>query len=125
MEVSGVDHIIFWAVLRYIYGHSLNDVGWEKESINLIDAADRFGVTTLKIEAEVRHLKYCSKFTVDNAVDTLLYADSKQCALLKEGAMNFILDNAADILETDAFKNMLGTTNNPLVLQVVDTKRYL
>jgi hypothetical protein len=87
MEVSGADHIIFWAVLRYIYGHSLNDVGWEKESINLIDAADRFGVTTLKIEAEVRHLKYC-KFTVDNVVDTFLHADSKQCALLKEGAMN-------------------------------------
>mmetsp|Transcript_10998 Transcript_10998/g.24206 ORF Transcript_10998/g.24206 Transcript_10998/m.24206 type:complete len:295 (+) Transcript_10998:1599-2483(+) len=108
MVVSGVDHIIFGAVLRYIYGNSLNDVDWEKESKNLIDAADRFGVTTLKIEAEVRHLKYCSKFTVDNAVDTLLYADSKQCALLKEAATNFILENAVDVLKSDAFKSMPG-----------------
>eukprot|EP01082_Thalassiosira_pseudonana_P004701 g3973.t1 g3973 contig15:54904-55419(+) len=69
MVVSGVDRIIFGAVLRYVYGNSLDDVDWEKESKNLIDAADRFGVTTLKIEAEVRHLKYC-KFTVDNVVDT-------------------------------------------------------
>jgi hypothetical protein len=108
MVVSGVDHIIFGAVLRYIYGNSLNNVDWEKESKNLIDAADRFGVTTLKIEAEVRHLKYCSKFTVDNAVDTLLYADSKQCALLKEAVTNFILENAVDILKSDAFKSMPG-----------------
>jgi hypothetical protein len=108
MVVSGVDRIIFGAVLRYVYGNSLNDVDWEKESKNLIDAADRFGVTTLKIEAEVRHLKYCSKFTVDNAVDTLLYADSKQCALLKEAATNFILENAVDVLKSDAFKSMPG-----------------
>lgn len=52
MVVSGVDHIIFGAVLRYNYGNSLNDVDWEKESKNLIDAADRFVVTTLKIEVE-------------------------------------------------------------------------
>ncbi|EED91771.1 predicted protein [Thalassiosira pseudonana CCMP1335] len=108
MVVSGVDRIIFGAVLRYVYGNSLNNVDWEKESKNLIDAADRFGVTTLKIEAEVRHLKYCSKFTVDNAVDTFLYADSKQCALLKEAATNFILENAVDILKSDAFKSMPG-----------------
>jgi hypothetical protein len=46
------------------------------------------------------------------------------CSVERRG-YELILDNAADILETDAFKNMLGTTNNPLVLQVVDTKRYL
>jgi hypothetical protein len=53
----------------------------------IIEVADRFGVTSLKLEAETS-LVNTMTFSVENVKDLLIYADSKNCALLKEAAMD-------------------------------------
>jgi hypothetical protein len=45
----------------------------------IIDVADRYGVTSLKLEADVC-LVNATIFGVENLKDVLLYADSKNCA---------------------------------------------
>ena len=39
-------------------------------------------------------------------IDALLYADEKNCSLLKEAATNFILKNAKEVLATDSFEDI-------------------
>ena len=41
-------------------------------------------------------------------MDLLLYADSKNCALLKEAVIDFIVENKDDILQKVALKDVPG-----------------
>ena len=50
----------------------------------------------------MKHLK----IAVENVIDTLVYAEQKNCFLLKEAATNFILKNTQEVLESDAFGNI-------------------
>ncbi len=68
------------------------DVMFHSHANELIDAADKYGVVNLKLEAEVRFVE-ATTFTMDNVMDNLLYAESKNCALLKESVMDFIAEN--------------------------------
>ncbi len=58
-----------------------------------IDAADKYYIVNLKLEAE-EALVDSTSINLDNAMDMddLLYADSGNCALLKEAAMNYLAD---------------------------------
>ena len=45
---------------------------------------------------------------VENLMDHLLYAESKNCALLKEAAMDFMLENRAEVPEKVSFDDAPG-----------------
>ena len=57
----------------------------------IIDADDSFGVTSLKMEAEVC-LVNATTLSVEKVKDLLIYADSKNCALLKEAVMDYMFE---------------------------------
>jgi hypothetical protein len=81
----------------------------KSQTKEIIDAADRYGVSNLKLEAEA----YCvasTTFTVDNVLDHLFYADSKNCALLKEAAMDFIAKNKVEVIDKICFDDMVPGT---------------
>jgi hypothetical protein len=42
-------------------------------------------------------------FTIENEMEHLLYAESKNCALLKEAAMDFIIENKTKVIEKLSF----------------------
>mmetsp|Transcript_37874 Transcript_37874/g.81775 ORF Transcript_37874/g.81775 Transcript_37874/m.81775 type:complete len:400 (-) Transcript_37874:222-1421(-) len=100
--ISDVNPWVFRQMLYYIYGGNIAVVEWKKHAKDFIDAADRYGVKNLKIEAEAWHVKH-HKISVDNVIDTLLYADEKNCFLLKEAATIFLLTNAKELHELDTF----------------------
>mmetsp|Transcript_9735 Transcript_9735/g.21123 ORF Transcript_9735/g.21123 Transcript_9735/m.21123 type:complete len:119 (+) Transcript_9735:626-982(+) len=56
------------------------------------------------MEAEVEHVKLTT-FTVESAVDELLYADAMHLALLKETATDFIRESAREVLALASFKD--------------------
>lgn len=58
----------------------------------------------LKLEAEAC-LVETTVFSKEHVLDLLLYVESKNCALLKEVAMNFIVENRLDILKQVSFKD--------------------
>ncbi|KAL7476441.1 hypothetical protein ACHAW6_002306 [Cyclotella cf. meneghiniana] len=105
VPICGTDPDVFKQLLNYVYGRSTAKIDWEKYSKEMIDCADKFGVPSLKMEAEVWYLKY-HKLTLENVVGTLLYADAKHCALLKEKATMFVLQNVHDILSSEYFGGM-------------------
>jgi hypothetical protein len=47
-------------------------------------------------------------FSIENLKDLLLYADSKNCALLKETAIDFMLENRDEVHEKVSFHDAPG-----------------
>ena len=74
---------------------------------DIVDAADKYGVVDLKLAAEACLVK-TTTFSVENVMDHLLYADSKNCALLKEAAMDFIVESNGEVLKKVSFNNVPG-----------------
>jgi hypothetical protein len=68
---------------------------------DILDSANRYGVVDLKLKAEACLVK-TTAFWVENLLDILLYADFKNCALLTEAAVDFMIQNIEQILFKDA-----------------------
>ncbi|KAL7526650.1 hypothetical protein ACHAXR_001579 [Thalassiosira sp. AJA248-18] len=110
VSIVGIDPQVFRQMLYYFYGGTIAAAEWKAHSKDLIDAADRYGVKNLKIEAEAWYVKHL-KITVDNVIDTLALADEKNCFLLKEVATKFIMKNINDVLASDSFQSMPESKN--------------
>ena len=72
---------------------------------------------TLKLEAERQYVK-STELTIENILDNLLYADSKNCALLKEAVMEFIVEKGHDIVGKVSFENVPGSIVTDLLTAV-------
>jgi hypothetical protein len=90
----------------------------------IINAVDRFGITGLKLEAEA-YLVTNTTFGVENVKDLLIYADSMNCALLKEVAMDYMLENKDVVLENIRFDDAPGSLVNDVFAAIAraETKR--
>lgn len=54
VPITGVDSQVFRQLLYYVYGGNIDESEWDEQLKALIEAADRYGVKNLKIEAEAR-----------------------------------------------------------------------
>mmetsp|Transcript_11349 Transcript_11349/g.20884 ORF Transcript_11349/g.20884 Transcript_11349/m.20884 type:complete len:387 (-) Transcript_11349:228-1388(-) len=106
VAIPDVDPPVFLQLLKYVYGGKVT-ADWARDAKKFIDAADKYDVG-LKIEAEAWYVTYCN-FTVDNVIEELLYADAKNCPLLREAAIDFILKNTMEVIQSDSFENILMT----------------
>ena len=108
ISISGVSPDVFRLLLLYMYGGKVSDDNMTTHAKEIIDAADRYGVSSLKLEAEASIVED-TNITMDNVMELLLYSDSKNCALLKEAAMDFLVENKADVIEELSFTDIPGT----------------
>jgi speckle-type POZ protein len=90
--INDVKPEVFRHLLYYVYGGEITDEEFVGHERDLINAADKYGVTNLKLEAEVWYVNN-KDITIDNVIDTLLYAHAMNCALLKESVMDFIVEH--------------------------------
>jgi hypothetical protein len=98
---------VFHLLLSYIYGLKISDDDMKSHTREIIDAADKYRVVNLKLEAEAYFVK-TTTFTMENVMELLLYAESKNCALLKEAAMDYIVENKAVIIKQLSFTDAAG-----------------
>jgi hypothetical protein len=103
--ISGVSQDIFRHVLWYLYGGKVEHDDMKSHAKEILDAADRFGVTNLKLEAEASFVA-STTIALDNVMEILLYAHSKNCALLKEAAIDFIVSNRDEVLKKVPLNNV-------------------
>ncbi|KAL7549482.1 hypothetical protein ACHAWF_012749 [Thalassiosira exigua] len=98
IAIADVEPEIFRHALYYVYGGKVSHDDMKANAKEIIDAADKFGIVNLKLEAEAC---YVDSTTIDvgNMMDNLLYADSKNCALLKEAVIDFVVEHDKDVLE--------------------------
>ncbi|KAL7548091.1 hypothetical protein ACHAWF_011378, partial [Thalassiosira exigua] len=102
VPIANVHAYIFELLLIYVYGKTIPTLYWIAFSKDLLDAADRYGVTNLKLEAEAWYVRQTA-ITSDNAMEILLYAVAKNCALLKESVMDYFAKNGKEALENLSF----------------------
>ena len=107
IHITNISPTIFRYLLKYMYGRKVSENKMKSRAKEIIDMADRFGVCGLKLEVEACLVK-TTTFTVENVMDHLHFADMKNCALLKEAAMDFILDNKVEVIEKVSLSDAPG-----------------
>ena len=100
--IADIKPDIFRHLLRYVYGGIVPETELKKHAKDIIDAADRYSIVNLKLEAEAAYVK-STDITMENVMEDLLYADAKNCPLLKEAVMNFLAENSSDAAEKISF----------------------
>ncbi len=105
IQITNLPPDIFRFVLFYMYGGTIAKDDMKTNVKDILEAADWFRVSNLKLEAEACLLETIT-FTVENVMDHLLYADSKNCALIEEAALDFIIKNKTEVLEKVSMKNV-------------------
>ena len=104
--ISNVHPEIFKHLLYYCYGGKIDKEHVQSNARDIIDAADRFGVVNLKLEAEACYAG-AVELTLDNIIEIVSYADSKNLALLKKHCMDFLSSaNKMEVAERVPFDDM-------------------
>ena len=114
VSITDVKPDIFKHILCYVYGGKVSDEDMKDNAKDIIDAADRYGIVGLKMEAEAS-LVTATTITFENAIDNLLHADSKNCALLKEEVMDFIAENSNEAENKLSFDDVPGSAMKDLL----------
>lgn len=125
--INDIKMEVFRGLLYYIYGGDVTeqffapDVGGDQfffvNGRDVINAADKYGVVNLKLEAEAWYC-HTTKITTENVIDNLLYADSKNLALLKEAVMDYIVKNKKKVMKRVSFKDVPGDIYKDLLAAV-------
>ena len=105
VSITDVTPEVFKHMLHYVCGGKLSDNDLKGNSKDIINACDKYGVVNLKLEAEAAYVE-SNEITMDNMMDNLLYADSKNLALLKEAVMDYIVANKGDIIGKVSFDSV-------------------
>jgi hypothetical protein len=116
IELPDISPKTFMALLLYIYGYKLPDLGNDISQIRrVLEAADKYGVTNLKLEAEVCYASSLS-LTLENVLEHLSFAEAKNCAYLKEKAVDFIIRNTTEIIKR---KTITTTSEGPSMSDIL------
>lgn len=120
VPITGVSKDVFRHLLSYVYGWNIPADVIQKDAKEFIEAADLFGVVNLKLEAECIYIK-STDINVDNVMDILLHATARNCALMKEVALDFIAGNGAAVLDNVCLDDVPGSLFKDLL--VATTRR--
>lgn len=114
VSITDVKPETFKHMIYYAYGGKLSDKELKDNSKDIINACDKYGVVNLKLEAEACCVK-STEITMENMMDSLLYADSKNLALLKEAVMDYIVSNKHSIMDKVSFDDLPGSLMKDLL----------
>ncbi|KAK4491290.1 hypothetical protein RD792_002026 [Penstemon davidsonii] len=109
IKIEEMQAPIFMALLRFIYCDVIPDLDSRRVDTmmthNLLAAADRYGIKTLRSLCES---KLCENIAIDTVTSTLALAEQYGCFQLKSMCLEFIRlpQNLEVVLQTDGFKNL-------------------
>ena len=116
-QVNDIKPEIFHHLLSYVYGRAVPEEEFKSHAKDIIAAADKYSIVNLKLEAEAAYVK-STDISLDNAMDNLLYADSRNCALLKEAVMDFLAENHLEAAANISFTDCPGHVMKDLLVAV-------
>ena len=104
--ITNVQPKIFKHLLYYCYGGKISKDDLQSDAKDIIEGADRFGIVSLKLEAEACFVENV-EITLDSMVELVTYADSKNLALLKERCLDFLSSaNKIEVAEKVSFDDI-------------------
>ncbi len=120
--ITDVKPKIFHHLLSYVYGWSVPKNDLRVHAKDIIDAANKFSIVNLKLEAEKAYVD-STEITIDNVMDNLLYADAMNCFLLKELAVGFLADNGEELLGSVSFNDFPGHVVKDVLVAITRKKK--
>ncbi|EJK56312.1 hypothetical protein THAOC_23836 [Thalassiosira oceanica] len=114
VPIIGVEPEVFKMLLYFCYGGKISEDELAVNAKAIIEAADRFGLVNLKLQAEAV-LTEKLEITVDNLLDNLLYANSKNLALFQESIMDFVAENGDNVIGNVSFDDVPGNLMSDLL----------
>lgn len=112
--IEGVDEVIFNALLRNVYAEEYpSDNLMKDKGRELLDAADYFGCSSLKLFSESKLVQ--AGATAETAAELIEYADRKSCAHLKETALDYFRANSAAVMRSSGWANI----ESPVLLKEI------
>ena len=121
-SVNDIRPEIFCHLLSYVYGMTIPEEEIKTHAKDIIAAADKYSIVNLKLEAEAAYVQ-TTNFSVDNAMDNLLYADSMNLALLKEAVMDFLAENDSEAAAQISFTDFPGHVVKDLLIAFSKSKK--
>jgi hypothetical protein len=119
--INDIKPDIFRHLLWYVYGGSVPEGELNTHAKDIIDAADKYSIVNLKLEAEAAYVN-STTITMENVMDNLLYADAKNCALLKEVVMDFLAENSKEAIQKISFTDFPGHIVKDLLVATTRSK---
>ncbi|EJK76775.1 hypothetical protein THAOC_01445, partial [Thalassiosira oceanica] len=117
VPINGVEPEVFKMLLYFCYGGKVSEDELAANAKAIIEGADRFGIVNLKLQAEAVLTKQ-TEIAVDNMIDNLLYANSKNLALFQEKIMDFVAENGGKILGNVSFSSVPSELMSDLLTAV-------
>mmetsp|Transcript_17910 Transcript_17910/g.32531 ORF Transcript_17910/g.32531 Transcript_17910/m.32531 type:complete len:382 (-) Transcript_17910:395-1540(-) len=107
IPITDVKPDVFHHMLYYAYGGKVADEDLKANAMEILNAADKYEVVSLKLEAEAI-LVASTTITINNVMELILYANDKNSALLKEAVIDFIVENGVEVIEKLSFEHFPG-----------------
>ena len=114
IPITDVKPEIFTHLLYYMYGGKVSDEHMKEYAKDIIDAADKYGIINLKLEAEAYFVE-STIITFVNMMDHLHFAASKNCALLQEAVLDFVVENSDEVLDKVSLDDVPGSAVSDLL----------
>lgn len=114
VEVNDADPLVFKELLRYIYTGVLADADLKHRTPELLRLADMYDVPGLKA---VCCTVLGQRMTPETAASTLAIADMYHTSELRSRAMSYILDQFAEVIVTDDFRELVNS--NPRLVSEI------
>lgn len=115
IKIDDLDSLVVKELLRFLYTDQVDEMT-EELAKDLLMAADKYMVDLLKINCQT----YLSAtISIDNCSRLLLFADSHSAIELKKAALDFILQNAENVVKSQDWK-VLKLNHPQLCLEVSD-----
>mmetsp|Transcript_45606 Transcript_45606/g.84761 ORF Transcript_45606/g.84761 Transcript_45606/m.84761 type:complete len:196 (-) Transcript_45606:161-748(-) len=111
-----VEPAAFEEVLNYLYTDSLSDGAAGAMGEWLLLAANKYGVEDLKRLCE---FNLCRSLGVENVSSRLVLSDQAEADELKRACLSFTKDNAADVMETSGWAQVVSHQAGTLLLEVM------
>jgi len=103
IDIEDTDEPTFKEMLRFIYTGECDKTTLQDKAVELLALADRYDLQCLKLMCEDVMLQ---RLTVENAGETLAFADTYHSCQLKKCIMEYIVENFFQAIATDSFKNL-------------------
>ena len=124
VPINGVEPEVFKVLLYFCCGGTVAEEEMAANAKAIIEAADRFGIVNLKLQAEAV-LTEQTEITVGNMLDNLLYANSKNLAFFQEKIMDFVAENGDKIVGNVSFSNVPSELMSDLLTAVARGKKSI
>ncbi|UYV82973.1 DNAH8 [Cordylochernes scorpioides] len=102
VHIEDVDPDVLWGMLQFIYSGKISQMA--QIAGGLLVAADKYGLERLK---ELCEETMVANLTVENAAETLYYADQHCAEQLKTCAIKFINNHSSQVMETEGWNTKL------------------